>query len=58
MALIPNQRALFEIPEDVAYLNCAYMGPLMRSVRSAGEEGVGRKSHINSTGRKHGSMAR
>lgn len=43
--LIPCQRHLFDIPDDVAYLNCAYMGPLMRSVWQAGEAGVGRKRH-------------
>ena len=43
-ARLPCQRALFEIPDDVAYLNCAYMSPLMRSVRAAGERGVARKS--------------
>jgi selenocysteine lyase/cysteine desulfurase len=43
-ARLPCQRALFEIPDDVAYLNCAYMSPLMRSVRVAGERGVARKS--------------
>ncbi len=42
--LIPCQRHLFDIPEDVAYLNCAYMSPLMRAVREAGEQGVRRKS--------------
>ena len=29
-AQIPCQRALFELPDDVAYLNCAYMSPLLR----------------------------
>jgi selenocysteine lyase/cysteine desulfurase len=38
--LIPCQRHRFDIPADVAYLNCAYMGPLMDSVRAAGEAGV------------------
>ncbi len=38
--LLPNQRALFDIPDDVAYLNCAYMSPLMNSVVAAGEEAV------------------
>lgn len=41
---LSNQRSLFEIPDDVAYLNCAYMSPLSRAVRAAGVEGVGRKS--------------
>jgi selenocysteine lyase/cysteine desulfurase len=38
------QRGLFEIPEDVAYLNCAYMSPQLRSAREAGERAVARKS--------------
>ena len=38
--LIPCQRHLFDLPDDVAYLNCAYMSPLMRSVIAAGEAGV------------------
>ena len=36
--LLPNQRALFDIPDNVAYLNCAYQSPLMNSVVAAGEE--------------------
>ena len=43
--MIPCQRHLFDIPEDVAYLNCAYMSPLTRSALAAGAEGLGRKSH-------------
>ncbi|EFO33710.1 aminotransferase, class V [Roseibium sp. TrichSKD4] len=42
--MIPVQRHLFDIPEDVAYLNCAYMGPLMKSVAAAAEEGARRKA--------------
>jgi selenocysteine lyase/cysteine desulfurase len=41
---LSSQRDLFEIPDEVAYLNCAYMSPLMRAVRDAGEAGVARKS--------------
>lgn len=37
--MIPSQRHLFAIPRDVAYLNCAYMGPLMNSVVSACDDG-------------------
>ena len=45
MALAPgSQRGLFEIPDYIAYLNCAYMSPQLRSVREAGEEAVARKS--------------
>ena len=40
---IPNQRHLFDIPEDVAYLNCAYMGPLLRGVAEAGAAAVRQK---------------
>lgn len=42
--LLSNQRDLFEIPDEVAYLNCAYMSPLTRAVREAGEQGVARKA--------------
>ncbi len=41
---IPTQRHLFGIPRDVAYLNCAYMSPLMRHVVEAGREAVARKA--------------
>ena len=41
--MIPCQRHLFDIPDDVAYLNCAYLSPLMHSVREAGVRGVDRK---------------
>jgi len=40
---LPNQRALFDIPDDVAYLNCAYMSPLLNSVAAAGEKAVRQK---------------
>ncbi len=39
-----NQRELFEIPEEIAYLNCAYMSPQLRSVREIGERAVARRS--------------
>ena len=41
---IPSQRHLFDLPNDVAYLNCAYMAPLMHSVVEAGLGGVRRKA--------------
>ena len=43
--MIPCQRHLFDIAEDVAYLNCAYMSPLMKSALEAGTIGVARKAH-------------
>src|SRR5271167_1700020 len=42
--MIPCQRHLFDIPGDVAYLNCAYMSPLMKSVIAAGTAGLVRKA--------------
>ncbi len=39
-----NQRELFEIPEGICYLNCAYMSPQLRSAREIGELAVSRKS--------------
>lgn len=39
-ALLPSQRALFDIPDDVAYLNSAYMGPMPKLAVEAGERGM------------------
>jgi len=41
--MIPCQRHLFDIPDDVAYLNCAYMSPLMRAAVEGGIDGLRRK---------------
>jgi len=43
--MILNQRHLFDIPDDVAYLNTAYMSPLMQSVVEAMQSGVQTKVH-------------
>lgn len=43
--VLGNQRNLFEIPEGIAYLNCAYMSPLPRAARAAGEAALARKAH-------------
>ena len=40
---IPSQRHLFSIPDSHAYLNTAYMSPLMSSVVSAMESGLAEK---------------
>ncbi len=37
---IANQRHLFDMPDDIAYLNCAYMGPLMKTSVRAAEIGI------------------
>ena len=39
-----EQRELFEIAEGIAYLNCAYMSPQLRTVQEIGERAVARKS--------------
>src|SRR2546425_11926312 len=45
MAMLPCQRHLFDIPDGITYLNCAYMSPLMKSVAAAGRDGMDRKLH-------------
>lgn len=41
---IPCQRHLFDIPDDIAYFNCAYMSPLLRTSVEAGKDALGRKA--------------
>ena len=43
MPILPSQRHHFDIPADVAYLNCAYMSPLANPVFRAGTAGLERK---------------
>jgi selenocysteine lyase/cysteine desulfurase len=42
--MLPGQSDLFDIPKGVAYLNCAYMSPLMHSVVEASSAGLARKA--------------
>ena len=44
MAAIPCQRHRFAIPEDVHYLNCAYMAPLSHEVCEAMTKGAAAKA--------------
>ena len=37
------QKQLFQLPEGVHYLNCAYMSPLLKSVEEKAIEGMQRK---------------
>jgi len=37
------QKHLFQLPEEIHYLNCAYMSPLLKSVEERGIEGLRRK---------------
>src|SRR5262252_9459306 len=43
-APLPSQRHLFDIPDDVAFLNCAYISPLPKASLLAGEQGLRRKA--------------
>ncbi|HEX8125294.1 MAG TPA: aminotransferase class V-fold PLP-dependent enzyme [Allosphingosinicella sp.] len=45
MPPIPCQRALFDIAERTAYLDCAKMSPLTRAAIEAGRHGLERKAH-------------
>jgi selenocysteine lyase/cysteine desulfurase len=43
--MLPSDpRALFEIPDDIAWFNCASIGPLPRAARAAIEEGAARRA--------------
>lgn len=41
--MLECRRADFDLPEDVHFLNCAYMAPMSRAVEAAGLEGLARK---------------
>jgi selenocysteine lyase/cysteine desulfurase len=41
--MLPSQRALFDIPADICYLNAASFSPLPLAVQEAGRTGVARK---------------
>ena len=45
MPLIPSQRHLFDIPDDIAYFNCAYNSPQLNESQSRLLAGVRSKSH-------------
>jgi selenocysteine lyase/cysteine desulfurase len=42
------QKDLFQLPEDIHYLNCAYMSPLLKSVEEKGIEGMRQKRNPTS----------
>ena len=45
MAILPSQRALFDVPEDIAYFNNAYLAPQLRASREAQLAGVHARSY-------------
>lgn len=42
--MLTCQKHLFQLPDDVTYLNCAYMSPQLKSVETAGLAAVSRKN--------------
>ena len=42
--MLSCQKHLFSLPENEHYINCAYMGPLLKTTEAAGIEGLQRKS--------------
>jgi len=42
--MLDCQRSLFDLPDDVRYLNCAYMAPQLKSVTEVGLRSVASKS--------------
>ncbi|MEO1099213.1 MAG: aminotransferase class V-fold PLP-dependent enzyme [Bacteroidota bacterium] len=46
--MLANQQSLFNIPEEITYLNCAYMSPMMTKVEEVGIEALKRKANPSS----------
>ncbi|OEK05858.1 aminotransferase class V-fold PLP-dependent enzyme [Roseivirga misakiensis] len=38
--MITNQKHLFNLPDDITYLNCSYMSPMLKSVAQIGVEAI------------------
>ena len=53
MTLPADLRARFGVPADLAYLDCAYLSPLLDTVRAAGHRGVDRKAAPWAIRREH-----
>jgi selenocysteine lyase/cysteine desulfurase len=45
MSIIPSQRHLFDVPEEIAYFNCSYNSPQLNEARTRLLAGVNTKSH-------------
>jgi selenocysteine lyase/cysteine desulfurase len=43
-APLPSQRALFDVPADVAYFNCASIGPMLHAAREAAAAALARRA--------------
>ncbi len=42
--MLTSQKSLFQLPDTVSYLNCAYLSPQLRSVESAGIQALAKKN--------------
>ena len=43
--ILENQRALFDIPADITFLNCANMSPLIKKANQAGIDAVNKRNN-------------
>src|SRR3954468_8764553 len=43
--ILNNQKHLFDIPADITFLNCSYMGPLPKHVMQAGIDALKKRSN-------------
>ena len=43
--MIPCQRELFDLPENITYLNCAYTSPLLKVAQEAGRAAIQAKAN-------------
>src|SRR5437867_12478237 len=43
---LPDQRAKFEVDDDVAYFNTASLSPLLLGSRAAGDDALGRRGKL------------
>lgn len=43
--ILPPQRAAFDIPDDICYLNTSYISPLTKAQVRAGEQSLARSAH-------------
>src|SRR5436190_1084184 len=43
--ILENQKELFDIPPGIAFLNCAYMSPLLKTASKAGKDAIEKRSH-------------
>jgi len=51
--MLENQSHLFNLPDDVTYLNCAYMSPMLKSVSAIGQQAVIQKENPTQIFPKH-----